>query len=185
MIMIIRKNIGLAFEFHQGAMCRPLILSTPLYKLCRALYVQQWYSLFQERWQKLSSGDFNMENRRQGTISIVLQLQQELDDIHNLVITLQSTMSTLASLVLSVLELNVNQRKLVQDLNDEVDALRNQLEEILLHPVFEEPQENATADTKSTNSSPGVSHLPSLKVTVQQAEDDEMDEVNDHTRSPP
>jgi hypothetical protein len=64
-----------------------------------------------------------MASRRQGTNSRVLQLQQELDDIHTLVIMLQSRMNTLASQVLSVLELSVNQRQSVQTLNDEVDAL--------------------------------------------------------------
>jgi len=49
-----------------------------------------------------------MASRHQGTNSRVLQLQQELDDIHTLVIMLQSIMETLASQVLLVLELNVN-----------------------------------------------------------------------------
>ena len=126
-----------------------------------------------------------MENRRQGTVSRVLQLQQELDDIQNLVIPSQSRMSTLASQVLSVLELSVNQQQLVQALNDEVDALHSQLEEICFHPMFQEPQYNATTDTESTNSNRDVSHLPDLSATVQQVEDDEMEKVNDQTRSPP
>jgi hypothetical protein len=91
---------------------------------------------------------------------------EELDDICSLVITIQSRLSTLASQVLSVLEFNVNQRQSFQALNDEVDALRSQLEEIFLQPTLQEPQENVVVDTESTNSSPRVSPFPDLNITV-------------------
>jgi hypothetical protein len=78
----------------------------------------------------------------------------------------------------------VNQRQSVQALNDEVDALGSQLEEIRLQPASQEPQDNVAGDTESMNSSLGASHLLDLNATIQQAEDDEMEEVNEQIRSP-
>ena len=82
------------------------------------------------------------------------------------------------------MEFNVNHRQSIQALNDQVDALRSQLEEIRLEPTPMESQDNVVGDSESTNSSLGSSHLPYLNIIVQQSEDEEMEEANEHTKSP-
>jgi len=94
----------------QGGMYYPPILEITHYKCTWILSVQHWKLQCLERWKTHNSRDLTMASRRQGTNSKFLQLQQELDDICFLAITLQRKLSTLTSQVLSVLEFNFYQR---------------------------------------------------------------------------
>jgi hypothetical protein len=113
------------------------------------------------------------------------QLQQELDNLRSMVLSIQSRVGTLTYQVLAVLEISVNHRQSFQSLNDEVDALRIQLEEIRLQPAFQGQQEYAPAASESANSSPGPLPFPDLNISVQQPEDTKMEDADDQSRFPP
>jgi len=75
-------------HIHQGGMNSPSLLEFPPYNFNQSLPIHHWIFHCQEKWKRHSSKYFIMANCFQGINSRVLQLQQELYDIHTMVLML-------------------------------------------------------------------------------------------------